>query len=124
MPYIIIEGSKLDSVKGEALASQLTDEVASLFNTPKSTVLAVVHGGEELVVLAAGQKRRVTLDITVEGAGVGESAIPQVVQRLTDAAVKATGRPAEEVMVLVKIPGGPHMKMTDKCAGIGGRLLG
>lgn len=124
MPYVIVDGKELDQGRRESLATRLTEEVASLFGVPKNTVLLVVHSGEDFTVMAGGQRQKVALDITVEGAGIAEGRIAEIVKRLTDAAVTTTGRKAEEVLVLVKIPGGPHMRMTDKCAGIGGKLLG
>lgn len=125
MPYVIVQGNTGDQSQQEALAVELTETVATLFAIPRRTVVVAVHGGyEEIAVFAGGRKHAVDLEIIIEGAGIREDEIPRVVQDVTTAASSVTAKEPDRIMVLVKVPGGPHMKDTSKCCGIGGQLLG
>lgn len=125
MPYVIVQGNTGDQSQREALAVELTETVATLFAIPRRTVVVAVHGGhEEIVVFAGGRKHAVELEIIIEGAGIREDEIPRVVQDVTTAASTVTAKGPDRIMVLVKVPGGPHMKVTSNCCGIGGQLLG
>lgn len=120
MAYVIVDG---DTGGNEALVQALGKEVGEVFSLPPQDVVAVAHAGSSLKVLANGKMHDIKLEITVEGAGVGEEGIQGIVKRITQVAAKASGYAPGEIMVLVKIPGGPHMKNTSRCCGIGGLLI-
>ncbi len=125
MPYVVVQGNIGDRSKRAALAAKLTETVSWLFHAPKKNVVVVVQSGmeEEIIASVDGREQALDLEVTVEGAGIDESEMARAVQDVTAAAADATGLDAGRIMVLVKVPGGPHMKMTSRCCGIGGKLL-